>query len=112
MEDIERMAAMIHRHRDEDHDKIRSMMATLRVPDAVEVLNAVPSLEEAAEVLTLLPLDRSIDVCDQPTLQRRAHCSSSCRRNMPRRYWTQWRRTNEPPRCAKCVITAGDYCCH
>jgi magnesium transporter len=72
MEDIERMAAMIHQHRDEDHERIRSMMAALRVPDAVEVLNAVPSLEEAAEVLTLMPLDRSIDVCNQPTLQRRS----------------------------------------
>ena len=71
MEDIEQMAATIHRHRDEDHEKIRSMLAALRVPDAVEVLNAVPSLEEAAEVLTLMPLQRAIDVCDQPTLHRR-----------------------------------------
>src|SRR5437870_5776444 len=69
MDDIEQMAATIHRHRDEDHDKIRAMMATLRVADAVDVLNSVPSLEEAAEVLTLLPLDRSIEICDQPTLQ-------------------------------------------
>jgi magnesium transporter len=54
-----------------DHETIRTMLAALRVPDAVEVLNAVPSLEEAAEVLTLVPLERAIDVCDQPTLQRR-----------------------------------------
>jgi magnesium transporter len=71
MEDIEQMAAKIHRHRDEDHEAIREMLATLRVPDVVEVLNAVPSLEEAAEVLTLMPLERAIDVCDQPTLHRR-----------------------------------------
>ena len=71
MEDIEQMAATIHRHRDEDHEKIRTMLAALRVPDAAEVLNAVPSLEEAAEVLTLVPVERAIDVCDQPTLQRR-----------------------------------------
>lgn len=72
MEDVEQMARMIHRHRDEDHEKIRSMMTTLRAADAVEVLNAVPSLEEAAEVLTLLPLDWSVAVCDQPALQRRS----------------------------------------
>jgi magnesium transporter len=72
MEDTEQMAAVIHQHRDEDHEKIRSMMAALRVHDAVEVLNAVPSLEEAAEVLTLLPLDRSIKICNQPTLHRRS----------------------------------------
>ena len=71
MEDIEQMAATIHRHRDEDHEKIRTMLAALRVPDVAEVLNAVPSLEEAAEVLTLVPVERAIDVCDQPTLQRR-----------------------------------------
>jgi magnesium transporter len=71
MEDIDQMAAAIHRHRDEDHETIRTMLAALRAPDAVEVLNAVPSLEEAAEVLTLIPLERAIDVCDQPTLERR-----------------------------------------
>ncbi len=71
MENIEQMAATIHRHRDEDHETIRAMLAALRVPDAVEVLNAVPSLEEAAEVLTLIPLQRAIEVCNQPTLYRR-----------------------------------------
>ncbi len=71
MKDIEQMAATIHRHRDEDHETIRTMLAALRVPDAVEVLNAVPSLEEAAEVLTLIPLQRAIEVCNQPTLYRR-----------------------------------------
>ena len=71
MEDIEQMAATIHRHRDEDHEKIRTMIAALRVPDAVDVLNAVPSLEEAAEVLTLIPLSSAIAICDQPTLHRR-----------------------------------------
>jgi magnesium transporter len=71
MEDIEQMAAKIHRHRDEDHETIRAMLAALRVPDVVEVLNAVPSLEEAAEVLTLMPLERAVDLCDQPTLHRR-----------------------------------------
>ncbi len=71
MEDIEQMAATIHRHRDEDHEKIRAMLAALRVPDAVEVLNAVPSLEEAAEVLMLIPVPRAIGVCNQPTLHRR-----------------------------------------
>jgi len=65
------MAATIHRHRDADHAKIRTMIAALRVPDAVDVLNAVPSLEEAAEVLTLIPLASAIAICDQPTLHRR-----------------------------------------
>ncbi len=71
MEDIEQLAATIHRHRDEDHEKIRTMLLSMRVPDAVEVLNAVPSLEEAAECLTFLPLQRAIEIFDQPTLHRR-----------------------------------------
>src|SRR5438477_10553491 len=71
MEDIEQMAATIHKHRDEDHERLRTMLAALRVPDVVEVLNAVPSLEEAAEVLTLIPLQTAIDVCEQRTLYRR-----------------------------------------
>src|SRR5262249_24471463 len=71
MENTEQMAATIHRHRDEDHEKIRAMLAALRVPDVVEELNAVPSLEESAEVLMLMPLERAIAVCDQPTLRRR-----------------------------------------
>ena len=39
MEDIEQMAAKIHRHRDADHENIRAMLAPLRVPDVVDVLS-------------------------------------------------------------------------
>ena len=72
MLDIEQIAAAIHRHRDEDHDKIRAMLAELRPADVADVLNAVPSLAEAAEVLTLIPADRAFAVCDQTTLHRRS----------------------------------------
>ena len=75
MEDIEQMASKIHRHRDEDHDNIRAMLAAICAADVVEVLNAVPSLEEAAEVLTLIPLaahDRRLRSAN--AAPPRAHC--------------------------------------
>ncbi|MCY2962441.1 MAG: magnesium transporter [Planctomycetota bacterium] len=71
MTNVDDLASLIHLHRDEDHAKIRSLLEGLRPADIAEVLNAVPSLGEAAEVLTLLPVARSIEVCDQPTLNRR-----------------------------------------
>ncbi len=69
---VEQMAGAIHQHRDEDHDKIRLMLATLRAADIVEVLNAVPSLAEAAETLTLIPLAMATDVCNYSNLARRS----------------------------------------
>jgi magnesium transporter len=71
MHDLKKMAGLIHRHRDEDHASIRDMLKDLRAPDIAEVLNAVPSLGEAAEVLGLLPLEKAVEVCDQPNLWRR-----------------------------------------
>lgn len=72
MQDVEQMAGLIHRHRDEDHDAIRAMLVELPAADIVEVVNAVPSVAEAAEALELLPLSRAIRVCNQPTLRRRS----------------------------------------
>ncbi|HEY2251243.1 MAG TPA: magnesium transporter, partial [Planctomycetaceae bacterium] len=72
MHDVAELAAMIHLHRDEDHDRIRSVIGDLRAPDAADVLNAVPSLAEVAEVLELLPLEKAIDICSQPSLGRRS----------------------------------------
>ncbi|MGO9112764.1 MAG: magnesium transporter [Thermoguttaceae bacterium] len=66
------MARLIHKHRDADHDAIRAMLTELRGADAAEVLNAVHSVGEAAEALGLVPLDRAVDICNQPTLRRRS----------------------------------------
>jgi magnesium transporter len=71
MDDLMKIAGLIHKHRDEDHASILAMLGDLRAPDIAEVLNAVPSRGEAAEVLGLLPLAKAIEVCDQPTLRRR-----------------------------------------
>ncbi len=72
MLDVDQIARFIHNHRDEDHAKILEQLGALRIADVVEVLNALPSLGEAAEMLALLPLARAVEVCDQPTLRRRA----------------------------------------
>ncbi len=71
MNDVQSLAGLIHKHRDEDHARIVALIEPLPDADIAEVMNAVPSLEEAAEVLELLPVARSIRVCDQPTLLRR-----------------------------------------
>lgn len=69
---VEQLALDIHNHRDEDHARLRETLSALPSPDLAEVLNAVPSLGEAAEMLALLPVDKAIQVCDQPTLRRRS----------------------------------------
>ncbi|HZZ74072.1 MAG TPA: magnesium transporter [Pirellulales bacterium] len=71
MHDVEALAALIHQHRDEDHAQILAELQPLRGVEVAEVLNAVPSLEETAEVLTMLPLERAIEVCNQVLLDRR-----------------------------------------
>src|SRR5271168_4996963 len=71
MSDVQNLARLIHKHRDEDHPRIVALIEPLPDADIADVLNAVPSLEEAAEVLELLPVERSIRVCDQPSLRRR-----------------------------------------
>jgi magnesium transporter len=71
MDDLEKIAKSIHLHRDEDHEAIRSRLQGLRPADAAEVLNLVPSLGEAAEMLGLVSPDTAIAVLEQPTLERR-----------------------------------------
>ncbi len=92
--------------------KFATMLAALRVPDVVEVLNAVPSLEEAAEVLTLMPLaagDRRLRSADAAPPRRTAGTVAA---GIGREdVGAAWRRTSGPPRCAKCAITAGGCCC-
>jgi magnesium transporter len=70
--DTQAMAGVIHRHRDQDHDKIRGMLEPLPAADVADVINAVSSLGEAAEVLELLPLPRAIAVAEQAGLRRRS----------------------------------------
>src|SRR5947207_3290748 len=69
---VQEMAGLIHRHRDEDHEKIRAMLEGLPAADVADVLNAIPSLGEAAEILELLPLPRAITVAEQTGLHRRS----------------------------------------
>lgn len=70
--DVQEMAGVIHLHRDEDHEKIRQMLQGLPPADIADVLNAVPSLGEAAEVLGLIPLAQAIQVVEQGILHRRS----------------------------------------
>jgi hypothetical protein len=55
MQNVEQIAQFIHTHRDEDHAKLRELLIALPSADVAEVLNALASLGEAAEMLTLVP---------------------------------------------------------
>ena len=72
MQNVDAIARLIHKHRDQDHDAIRTALAGLRAPDVAEALNAVPSMGEVAEVLGLLPLDKAIEIVGEPGLGRRS----------------------------------------
>ncbi len=71
MQDVEKLAGLIHQHRDEDHQKIKLVLEALPSPDVAEVLNAVPSLGEVAEALGLLSPAKAISVFGQPRLRKR-----------------------------------------
>jgi Mg/Co/Ni transporter MgtE len=72
MQNVDEVARLIHKHRDQDHDRIRDTLAGMRAPDVAEALNADPSIGEVAEVLGLIPLDKAIEVVGEPGLARRS----------------------------------------
>jgi magnesium transporter len=72
MQNVDEVARLIHKHRDQDHDQIRTVLAAMRAPDVAEALNADPSVGEVAEVLGLLPVDKAIEVVGEPGLSRRS----------------------------------------
>src|SRR5438270_8641069 len=64
------LAEHIRLHLEEDRGSIAGHLAELRPADIADLLNDL-TVAEAAEVLTLLPQSRAVDVCRQPTLRRR-----------------------------------------
>ena len=72
MADISGIAQLIHMHHAEDHKKIREVLESFKNSEVVELLNAIPSLGEVAEVLTLLPPERAVEICGEPALARRS----------------------------------------
>ncbi len=69
--DLHTLLERIHLRLDESFVGIGSEVADLPPADLAELLNQL-TVVEAATVVSMLPLARCIELCDQPTMRRRA----------------------------------------
>lgn len=69
--DLKELLERIHLRLDESFVGIGAQVADLEAADLAELLNQL-SIVEAATVLSMLPVSRCIELCDQPTMRRRA----------------------------------------
>jgi Mg/Co/Ni transporter MgtE len=69
--DLQQLLERIQLRLDESFVGIGSEVADLPPEDLAELLNQL-NLAEAAAIDTMLPLPRCIELCDQPTMRRRA----------------------------------------
>ena len=69
--DLQQLLERIQLRLDESFVGIGSEVADLPPEDLAELLNQL-NLAEAAAVVSMLPLPRCIELCDQPTMRRRA----------------------------------------
>ena len=69
--DLHKLLERIHLRLDESMVGIAEQVAHLDAADLAELLNNL-TLVEAATVVSLLPVSRTIEICDQPTMRRRA----------------------------------------
>src|SRR4029453_5394136 len=69
--DLQQLLERIQLRLDESFVGIGSEVADLLPEDLAELLNQL-NLAEAAAIVSMLPLQRCIELCDQPTMRRRA----------------------------------------
>jgi len=69
--DLKELLERIHTRLDESFVGIGAQVSDLEAADLAELLNQL-SIVEAATVLSMLPVSRCIELCDQPTMRRRA----------------------------------------
>ncbi len=69
--DLKQLLERIHLRLDESMVGIGAQVADLAAADLAELLNEL-TLAEAATVVSMLPVPRAIELCDQPTMRRRA----------------------------------------
>jgi magnesium transporter len=71
VQDLKKLLERIHLRLDESMVGIGAQVADLAAADLAELLNEL-TLVEAATVVSMLPVAKAIEVCDQPTMRRRA----------------------------------------
>lgn len=69
--DLKSLLERIHLRLDESFVGIGAQVSDLDPEDLAELLNEL-TLSEAATVISMLPIDRAIEICNQPTMRRRA----------------------------------------
>ena len=69
--DLQHLLDRIQLRLDESFVGIGSEVADLLPEDLAELLNQL-RINEAAAIVSMLPLQRCIELCDQPTMRRRA----------------------------------------
>src|SRR5262245_40067041 len=68
--DLKDLLERIHTRLDESFVNIGAQVAHLEAVDLGELLNQL-TIAEAATVLSMLPIPRATELCDQPTMRRR-----------------------------------------
>src|SRR5678816_3666485 len=68
-EDLKALLERIHTRLDESFVGIGQVVSDLRAEDLADLINQL-TLNEAATVLSMLPIPRAIEICDQPTMRR------------------------------------------
>jgi magnesium transporter len=69
--DLHKLLERIHLRLDESMVGIAAQLGDLDAADLAELLNQL-TLVEAGTVVSLLPVPRAVEICDQPTMRRRA----------------------------------------
>src|SRR5882672_2309421 len=69
--DLLKLLERIHLRLDESMVGIGAEVSDLPPADLAELINQL-TLAEAATVVSLLPVPKAIEICDQPTMRRRA----------------------------------------
>jgi magnesium transporter len=69
--DLKELLERIHTRLDESFVGIGAQVAHLEAADLAELLNQL-TIVEAATVLSMLPVSRATELCNQPTMRRRA----------------------------------------
>ena len=75
-QDLHKLLERIHLRLDDSMVGIGEQLSDLNAADLSEVLNQL-SVVEAATAVSLLPVPRVIELCEDGTMRRRAICASS-----------------------------------
>src|SRR5215472_5746587 len=69
-DNLKELLERIHYRLDDSMVGIGAAVADLAAADLAELINQL-TLSEAASVVSMLPLQRVVEICDQPTMRRR-----------------------------------------